>query len=80
MTANKTDSLVCSHFSQLFVESLEFFTSAEEERNAPDTRESHYRIDYAAQNSILTAAYPSDEIKAKKPDATPVERADYRDN
>ena len=62
----------------LFVQSLEFFARSEEQRNAPDARESHEGIDYSADKCGLTAEQPGDDIEFKKSYASPVESTDYR--
>ena len=59
-----------------FAYCAEFFSGTEEKGNAPDTGESDYSIDNSAEERIHTAADPSDDIKAKKTDATPVKSAD----
>ena len=62
--------------SLLFVYRAEFFASAEEKRNAPDTPKCNEGLDYSADESVLPAEKPSDDIKTKKSDTSPVERTD----
>ena len=63
----------------LLVESLELITRTEEKRNAPNSREGDNRVNYTGKERILTAADPGNDVKSEYTDATPVERADYRD-
>ena len=55
-------------------------TFAEEQRNTPDRRKSDDGIYNAAEECILPAEKPCDDIKLKKTDATPVETADNGKN
>ena len=57
---------------------FDIFSGAEDQRDTPDARESHYRIDDSAHDRILTAEEPRDHVELKQSDATPVERADDR--
>lgn len=50
---------------------------SEKKRNTPNARQSNDRIYYSADDGIGTAEQPSDNIKLKKSDTAPVERADY---
>ena len=50
---------------------------AEKQRDAPDSRKGDDGVDYSAENGILTAADPGDDVKSEKPDASPVQRTDY---
>ena len=61
----------------LLVESLEALSGAEQKRNTPYTRQSNYRVDYTAYQSVLPTCDPSDDVKLEKTDATPIQRADY---
>ena len=47
----------------------------EKKRNTPDPRKGYDRIYDPADQSILTAEDPRDDIEAEKTDASPVERA-----
>ena len=62
--------------SDLFVKSLEFFSRAEEERDAPNACEGDDGVDDTADEGILTAAEPRNYVKLEKTDASPVERSD----
>ena len=55
----------------------ETLSCTEDKRNTPDTRKGYDRIYYSAQEGVLTAAYPRDDIKSENTYATPVECAYY---
>ena len=48
--------------------------------NAPNTCQCYDGVNDAAAKSRLTAEEPRDEIKTEKTDASPVQRADDRNN
>ena len=53
---------------------------AEEKRNTPDSRKRNDRVHDAAEDRILSAKKPCDDIKPKKTDTAPVETADNGKN
>ena len=55
-----------------FADRAEFFSGAEEKGDTPDTGKSDYRVDDSADESVHTAAQPSDNIKTEKANTTPV--------
>lgn len=58
----------------------QYFVFAEQERQAPDSRESNNCVDNTADNRALTAENPSHNIKLKKTDRAPVDCTDYNEN
>lgn len=50
--------------------------ASEQQRNAPNTAQSHECVDYTTKNCGLTAEYPRDYVKAEQTDAAPVDCAD----
>ena len=56
------------------------FSFAEDERYAPYSRKSNYRIDNSAEHGHRSAADPCDDVKVKYAYATPVESADDGEN
>jgi hypothetical protein len=56
---------------------MKSLTRTENERKTPDSRESDYRVNYTADQTVHTAAYPSNKVKLEKTYATPVKRAYY---
>ena len=50
--------------------------SSEEKRNAPYTSQSDYGVDYSADYCSTAAECPSNKVKTKKSNKTPVECAD----
>ncbi len=52
------------------------FPFTEEQGNTPDSRKRNDCINDAAENSILTAENPRDDVKTEKSDASPVQCAD----
>ena len=52
----------------------------EEQRYAPDTRESNYYIDYSRKNACSAACYPRNEVEGKQPNESPVKTTDYSNN
>ena len=53
---------------------------AEEQGNAPDSRQCDDRINDAAEYCVLTAEDPCDKVKLEKTDATPVQSTNDRQN
>ena len=53
------------------------FPRTEKKRNTPNSCKSNDRVDDSAQDRILSAEDPRHDVKLKKSDASPVERAYY---
>ena len=53
---------------------------SEEKGNAPDSRKCDDRVNDAAEQGVLSAEDPGDEVKLEKTDAAPVQSADDRQN
>ena len=60
----------------LFLDLVEAFTGAEDQRDTPNACQSHDRINDAAEECFLTAEDPGDDIESEKSDASPVQSAD----
>ena len=52
-------------------------TASEKKRDTPRARKGYNGIYNSAENRVLTAEKPCDDIKLKKSDTSPVSRADY---
>ena len=63
--------------SFLLVERLKTFPCSEQEGYTPYSRKSYDCINYTAEQSVLTTAYPCNYIKLKKTYASPVKSAYY---
>lgn len=61
-----------------FADALLRISFAEKQRNAPNARKRNDRIHDTAEERILTAEDPGDDIKSEKPNASPVQSADDR--
>ena len=72
-----TGKSVCipSALDFLILDSVKGFASAKQQRNAPNAGKTYHCVDDAAEQRGLTTADPSNDVKLKKPDATPVEGA-----
>ena len=83
-TQNAYDgSLVCLRAERKrelsdLADALRSVSFAEEQRNAPNARECNDRVNDTAEESLLTAEDPSDDIKSEKSNASPVQGADDR--
>lgn len=64
--------------NSVLFDGLDIFSRTENKRNTPDSRKCNYRIYDTAPHCALTAAYPSDDIKAEQADTTPVQSTDDR--
>lgn len=54
------------------------FASAEEEGDAPDSRDRYENVDCPGSKASSTSKHPGDQIKLKDPDQTPVDSADNK--
>ncbi len=61
----------------LFVKLGEVLACAEKKRDTPNSGKRHDGIYYAADERILSAEEPCDDVKLKKSDTSPIERTDY---
>ena len=64
----------------LSVELLDVFSCAENQRDAPDAGESHDGVNDAAEERVLSAEDPGDNIELEKTNGSPVQSTDDRQN
>lgn len=65
---------------RLFIQRFESFSCAENQRYAPNTRQRYHGINNTASKCGLSTEEPCDKIKLEQSDASPVQRADDRNN
>ena len=65
---------------KLLFDLVEGFARTEEQRDAPDARQTHRGIDDTREQGRRSTADPCNDIELEQTDAAPVERADDTDD
>jgi hypothetical protein len=67
-------------FLVMLLDSVVAVSGTEDQRDAPNARQTNHRVDDAAEQRGRSAADPRYQVKLEKPDASPVQRADNGQN